>query len=267
MEYKHVQFDESVNVTRTRPLVELSKYIVSILLIVLIAYGLARGAIELLVPYIDPKTERDIWNTIYRHDFTTAKKDIPTQQKLQSLLNRIPKTGLPDYEYEIIYEDSARVNAYALPAGKIVIYKGLLKAMPSENALVFVLGHELGHFANRDHLRGMGVNLLSSLLLLPVLGSDAGKIASMISGTLSMNFSRSQERAADRSGMQALQAVYGHVGGATEFFEYTIKKEDTLTRLLNYNSTHPASSERIEAAKAYMTKHGMKTGATRPKSW
>ena len=46
------------------------------------------------------------------------------------------------------------MNAVALPGGNIVVFAGLLKEIKSENELAMILGHELGHFAHRDHLRG-----------------------------------------------------------------------------------------------------------------
>ena len=42
---------------------------------------------------------------------------------------------------------------------------GLLENVESENELAFVLGHELGHFRNRDHLRGLGRGIAFSLVL------------------------------------------------------------------------------------------------------
>ena len=46
-----------------------------------------------------------------------------------------------------------------------VIYQGLLAQAESENELMMVLGHELGHFANRDHLRGLGRALLVQIAI------------------------------------------------------------------------------------------------------
>jgi Zn-dependent protease with chaperone function len=65
-----------------------------------------------------------------------------------------------DMQYKIHIIPDPRINAMALPGGNIVVFSALIKETGSENELAFVLAHELGHFANRDHLRGLGRRLL-----------------------------------------------------------------------------------------------------------
>ncbi|MEP0779976.1 M48 family metalloprotease [Microcoleus sp. ZQ-A2] len=55
----------------------------------------------------------------------------------------------------------------ALPGDAIVIYADLVQQAKSQNELMMVLGHELGHFAHRDHWRGLGGAYLSYRAPLP----------------------------------------------------------------------------------------------------
>jgi Zn-dependent protease with chaperone function len=64
--------------------------------------------------------------------------------------------GLPKFSYKVSVHDQATVNAVALPGGNIIVFKGLLTELKSENEVAMILAHELGHYAHRDHLHGIG---------------------------------------------------------------------------------------------------------------
>lgn len=250
MEYKHVKPDESVNVTRKHPLQEFATYSLSIITLLAIIYYLSAIAVDYMVQYVDNNTEKWIWDNFLQSEYLEEKSDpslIKEQNKLQAILDKIPKNDLPKNNYKILLFRAADVNALALPSGKIVIYTGLLEKIKSENGIVFIIGHELGHFANRDHLRGMGRSIITSLILAP-LSSDLPSIFHGVAGSFDMKFSREQENKADEYGLKVLHEYYGHAGGATEFFEY-IRDNNELAELLTYGSTHPQSSSRIRNLK------------------
>ena len=80
----------------------------------------------------------------------------------------------------------------ALPGGQIMVFSGLLKKVNLENELAMVLGHELGHYAHRDHLRGMGRGLGVTLGLAMLFGQDSAVagIASDLFLGMEMRYSR-----------------------------------------------------------------------------
>ena len=51
------------------------------------------------------------------------------------------------------YDPGGTFNAYATAGGQLVFYRGLLEAMPHENALATVVAHEIAHVAHRDPRR------------------------------------------------------------------------------------------------------------------
>ncbi|NEP00254.1 MAG: M48 family metallopeptidase [Symploca sp. SIO2E9] len=173
----------------------------------------------------------------------------PAQDTLNQLLNRLEKQLPPQQyqhrDYRVLYLPDDTVNALALPGDVIVIYAGLVKQVESENELMMVLGHELGHFAHRDHLRGLGRNLLVRAVIAYVIG-DAGAIQSAATSALvtvsSSKLSQSQELQADEFGLVLLQQTYGHVAGATDFFARMSQKKGTNWAFF---STHPASGKRV----------------------
>lgn len=269
MQYQHPQFDESVNVTPGRPLIDFGTYLLAIIVLMAAIFYGSLYAVELVIPHIDPQTEQRIWNAILRDRFVSdsgkADKALAQQESyLQSLLDRIPKDGLTGAHYQVILVKDSEANALALPSGKIIVYTGLLEKLKTENGIVFVLGHELGHFANRDHLRGMGRILIAGLLAAPLMTDVSSPLLNSIGAGLDMHFSRKQESAADEYGLHALIALYGHAGGATEFFD-TIQKAEKDSLIWQYASTHPVTGERLAHLNEIIEKEKIVTLPTIPK--
>lgn len=178
----------------------------------------------------------------------TAKPGaIQTQlnQLLDQLESKLPPSN-PPRDYQILYFDDPMVNAAAIPGDRILVYRGLLEQAESENELMMVLGHELGHFRNRDHLRGLGNALLYQIAfstLFGDMGSIVGLGASVVETLGRAQFSQKQETQADDVGITLLNDHYGHVAGATEFFDRMSKINRPDLRWL---ASHPAPSQRVE---------------------
>ncbi len=263
MQYKHTRFDDSVNVTSSNPFADFISYILTVLLLIAGVYYFSAYLVEFSIPYIDQKMEKRIWSVMFDNYYSAKNKarseqNIKAEKYLQELLDKIPKDKSEGSDYKVILVDDKNVNAMALPSGKIIVYSGLLEKIKSENGLVFVLGHELGHFAHRDHLRGMGRGVIAGLLLSPL--ADFSGVGIII-GSFDMYFSREQELQADEYGLQAMNSVYGHAGGAVEFFEY-VQENDRETFITKYSSSHPVSKERIENIKSLISAKNMKELAT-----
>jgi Zn-dependent protease with chaperone function len=138
----------------------------------------------------------------------------------------------------------------------VVLTSGLLERVRSENELAFVLGHELGHFRHRDHLRGLGRELALGVVLagLGLSGAGpAGDLAGLAARLAERGFDRDQERAADAFGLELLAAEYGHVAGASQFFELVEAPDGGLAAWL---STHPLGDERAASLEALAAARG-----------
>ena len=145
--------------------------------------------------------------------------------------------------------DEDIVNAGASLGGELIVYRGLLEKMPSENALALVLAHEIAHVKHRHPIRALGRGMVVALAGAVLLGVDADGAASSLlqgAGTLTLlGFSRAQEREADADAIAAVNAHYGHVGGALEAYEVLLAEAGGREppQML---STHPHTGERIE---------------------
>jgi|TARA_B110000902_G_scaffold113491_1_gene133728 Zn-dependent protease with chaperone function len=58
-----------------------------------------------------------------------------------------------DITITVHWMDDDMVNVFATLGGHIFITKGLWDAMPNENALAMVIGHEIAHANHRDPLK------------------------------------------------------------------------------------------------------------------
>ena len=55
------------------------------------------------------------------------------------------------YEFHVV--ETGEINAIAFPGGFVYAYAGLLQALPSDDAVAFVLAHEIAHAAKRHWAR------------------------------------------------------------------------------------------------------------------
>lgn len=173
----------------------------------------------------------------------------PQQEELNQLLGqleaKLPPENREGRDYQVLYLPQETVNAIALPGDAIVIYQGLLTQMQSENELMMILGHELGHFANRDHLRSLSRGLLLQGAIGTILGDPSiwrSILATAIANISQAQYSQTQEIQADAFGLKLLAAHYGHVAGATDFFARLAQQSGSDLAFL---STHPDPDRRV----------------------
>ncbi|MBQ1612147.1 MAG: M48 family metalloprotease, partial [Alphaproteobacteria bacterium] len=83
--------------------------------------------------------------------------------------------------------EEKQVNAFVLPNGSIYFTSGLLDKVDNKEALTFVLAHELGHYAHRDHLKSIGRELLSGMIL-SVISFGNKQVGSTFSSFNNMNY-------------------------------------------------------------------------------
>lgn len=264
--------DDSVNVSPGSPVGEALLLIVGVAGLVLALTVAVAFSLDLLIPKLPATIEFRLCSAL-RDSFGTEDRKTPPDrrvERVQSVLDRMAArwedSPYPKFEAHIVTRDE--VNAFALPGGVVVVTSALLDRIGSENELAFILGHELGHFAGRDHLRGIGRELALAIAwsLLGSNGAQAGQLVGVLGTLASRGFDRQQESQADAFGLRLLVAEYGHAGGTREVFEHVLstgttdetssaadpKRDDGadpeatgLGGLASYWSTHPLSASRI----------------------
>jgi predicted Zn-dependent protease len=246
--------EEGANVSRTHPLREAALLVVGV---VAVALALALGigvAVDWIVPRIPPRVEAAAFSDWFARATLSGEDSAAREGAVYELLQRLTRHR-PDspYAFRVLVWEESEPNALALPGGSIAVTTGLLDRVTSENELAFVLGHELGHFHNRDHLRGLGRGMVFSLILVAVGlagGGGAAELAVAAGRFAQRGFDREQERRADRFGLELIVAEYGHTAGAAELFDHLPEPEGFEREVAGYLSTHPLHDDRVDALHA-----------------
>lgn len=255
MRYEPKLPDDRVNVSPTHPLREAAFLLGGVVAVVLVFVVFVATTIDLIVPRLPPGLEMSLFAPSWLPDsIGDDQEDEPVRSKriwLQAMVERMAGHWEENpYVFRVVVLERGEPNALAFPGGWIAVTESLLEQAESENEVAFVVGHELGHFRNRDHLRGLGRGLALSLATTWIGASGAGEAARLaeLAGILAeRGFSREQERDADVFGLQLVHAEYGHVAGADDFFARMGGVDgDRDGTLSSYLSTHPVNDERVE---------------------
>ncbi|MDR0997220.1 MAG: M48 family metallopeptidase [Zoogloeaceae bacterium] len=244
-EYANPPVPHEVNVAEKTPLADFLRLFFGTLLlglvVVLGVYFLAR----LFAPKIP-----FAWEEAVAANFVDAEKARPAcwregEAALQTLADQLAGSMPmpPGVRVQVHFSADKMPNAFATLGGHIVIFRGLINHVDSENALSLVLAHEIAHVMNRDPIVSLGGGVTVAVVLSVLIGgSDGGTLISWALGLSQMRFSREQEMAADQAALRAVGRRYGTTKGAEAFFVWMMDHEGERPEFL---STHPATPERI----------------------
>ena len=238
--------ETNVNITPTSPLRDFFVLLFGVVVIIVGVYFFLGLAVDFLVPRMSMNLEQKM-AVPFLHSMAGADNSSKKAQSVQKLLNALQKncTKLP-YRFNVYLLKQNTVNAMALPGGNIIVFSGLLKKTESENELAFVLSHEMGHYANRDHLKKLGRGIVFMMISAALFGPNS-RVGNLLANALNiteMGFSRHQETLADEFAMDVLECHYGHVNGSVEFFKKLGKNNDPKY-MGHYFSDHPENQKRI----------------------
>ena len=261
---------DDVNISKQHPLAEASTLVFGLGLILAVILVALIFLVDIVLYFVPEEREVALFNSWLPEDIVTVAYDDPRLEKLDYLLTRLSRHWPESkYEFRIEINDSTDMNALALPGGLIVVTSGLLDNVQTENELAFILGHELGHFKNRDHIRGMGRGVVIALLFATISSSEgSAAISSSIADLTLRGFSRKQESAADRVGLEIVHDEYGHVAESWRFFERISSADKDSFVFGPYLSTHPLTDARIRAIVENAAANGWSiSGDATPINW
>lgn len=220
----------------------------------------ARQVSELILPWIPQQFDQRLGETAFKQfDGTTLKPSKISTERQARLRERFlthAQVQHPELQLRLEFRTTGKgvdVNAFALPDGTIVMLDGLTQKL-SDDGVMAVLGHELGHVVHRHSVRGViqSVGLLAAAGVM--LGDGSSIMSTFAAAVGGARFSRADERQADASGMafmrQAEVPLQAWVEVLTLFAELERQHGEHPLSLL---STHPATRERLEAAEAALS--------------
>jgi predicted Zn-dependent protease len=180
--------------------------------------------------------------------------------------------------YHFCFDDNAYlVNAYAIPGGYIVVGRGLLELLESEDELAAILGHEITHVDRRHAIERMQYKIASQKAgvgSLYQLGAPAQWL-------YEAGYTKDQELEADRNGLDlAVAAGYSPLGGINvmQHFEKMEQAQRDRTAgspitefagiplqsIQEYFRSHPPAYERLAAMQAEIRSRGWALSPVRP---
>ncbi len=167
--------------------------------------------------------------------------------------------GVQFFDYHFYIVESSQFNAFAAPSGLIFFYTKLIESMNSEDELVSVMAHEVGHVVRR-HLasrmqKGKVINIasLGAALAAIALGGGGAAAQGLLAGSLAagqsaqLHFSRQDEIEADLLAYQWMQDMQRDTRGQKKMLQ-------TMRRITRYRTgqipqyllTHPDPEARLD---------------------
>ena len=248
---------EGINVSEEHPLKEASILTIGLGALFVLIFVVLVWFVEIAVRLVPRSAEARVFSAWQPDDLDTLVAD-DRADAVQDLIDRLLAHAPPShYSFRVGVLPDDAPNALALPGGLILVTDGLLDLVETENELALVLGHELGHYEERDHLRGLGRGVMLGIVFSAVFRSQSGLTLSELVANVTLNgFGRTAESAADRFGLGLVHAEYGHTAHAADFFERLEANNLGSGRLTAYLSTHPSNTGRIADLAAYADENG-----------
>lgn len=173
--------------------------------------------------------------------------------------------GIQYFDYHFYVVDSNQFNAFAAPSGLIFFYTKLIESMNSEDELISVMAHEVGHVVRR-HLasrmeKGKIINIASMGVALAAIALGGGAAAQgLLAGSLAagqsaqLHFSRQDEIEADLLAYKWMQDMQRDTAGQKKMLQ-------TMRRITRYRTgqipqyllTHPDPEARLDYVESLIT--------------
>jgi predicted Zn-dependent protease len=211
---------------------------------------------------ISAKEEQAIAKAILREVAVSPEivQDIEVIDYLKNLGNRLvaySPNKTQQFNFFVVNESS--INAFAMLGGVIGVHTGLILAANSESEVASVLGHEIAHVTQRhlprmiaqqknDSIKSI-LGIALALLVAranPQLSAGTMTAASAMGVQKQLDFTRDNEKEADRVGFQILTDA-GFDGRAMVSFFGTLQKGSRFSEgaAPSFLRTHPITTERI----------------------
>jgi len=229
------------------------------LLIVALIFGYVQGlpVAARWVAFALPESVEARLGAQFRHTLEVqmlrpSRLSAARQEELASLLRNAAARGAPGVTYTLVtrgVRGGQGLNAFTLPGGTIILLDGLVEAVENDDQLLGVLGHELGHAANKHGLRNVLQALGIGAIASAVWGDFAGVATNMPVVFGALHYSRAFELEADDYAVQFLRANAKDAQPLIDFFEMIAAHEGEAHGVASFLSTHPQTRDRIERLK------------------
>lgn len=220
-----------------------------------IFYGIPLGA-KIAAEYVPDEAQR----VIGREAIALMEKELlqpsslpdERQRLIRQRFEQLAVTLDPGTSYDLRFRHSEAfgANALALPSGIIVLTDELAE-LATDEQLVAVLAHEVGHVVHHHSMRALMQNSLVAGFLISITG-DVGSAANIAAGLplilLNSAYSRDFEREADDTAYHYLRAERIDPAVLGTLLIKLDKLHGRNPNAISLLSTHPGSGERLRRA-------------------
>ncbi len=216
-----------------------------------------------LTPHMEEQIGREIATQI--RNSHQIIDDLELNEYLQNLGYSLVANSDDAYQnFHFFLISSKQINAFATPGGVIAVYSGLFLTTDTESELASVIGHEIAHVTQRHLARSfekanlLSVPIMAGMLAGILLGVASGSGDVGVASALGLsaagqqaqiNYTRANEKEADRIGMTYLSRSGYDPSGMPGFFQKLERKNRYGGK--NYPEflrTHPVTINRIAEA-------------------
>jgi predicted Zn-dependent protease len=185
------------------------------------------------------------------------------EEYIQDIGNRlVAQADNVKFPYKFFIINNPDINAFAFFGGHIGIHTGLIFNTRNESELASVLAHEVSHVTQRHIARSIEAkqkssplqiaSLLGSILLAvvsPEVGMAAIQTSNAASAQSSINYTRKNEKEADRVGIALMAEAGFDPNGASSFFGILAEKNRLKSTPFAFLLTHPLPESRVADAR------------------
>ncbi len=217
-----------------------------------------------LTPHMEEQIGREIATQI--RNSHQVIDDLELNEYIQNLGYSLVANSDDAYQnFHFFLLNSRQINAFATPGGVVAVYSGLFLITDTESELASVLGHEIAHVTQRHLARSfekanqLSLPIMAGMIAGILLGAAGGAGADVGAATAvglsaagqqaQINYTRANEKEADRVGMRYLALSGYDPSGMPSFFQKLERKNRYVGK--NYPEflrTHPVTINRIAEA-------------------
>jgi Zn-dependent protease with chaperone function len=198
-----------------------------------------------LASRVSIKTEQKLGNAVYDALGLQEREDTAASAVLNEFFKAMDVPTA--YEIKITVVNDNVVNAFALPGGRMVVYRALLDKIETYPELAALLSHEFTHINNKHSTKSIFRRLGSKVfigLLFGRFGSVTNVLVNHADNLKNLKYSRSLEKEADMNGLALLMKRKIDPAGFSRLFNHL--KEAGGTVLPEVLVSHPDTDKRIK---------------------
>ena len=209
-----------------------------------------------LMPIISEKIVKNIPKDMEKKmGILTINSLLTDKTKIDSNKSKILKFYFDELKFpnsdsvSLYYVNDTIVNAFAVPGGHIVVYRGIVEKMKTYEELAGLLGHEFAHLEKQHSLKNLSKNFTFNMLLSFTLGDLTGINAILLEQASlfnSLNYSREFETESDEEALRYLIERKINPEGILSLFSILENESKNSSNTIQFLSSHPLTENRIK---------------------